>query len=183
MMIVANVADFSTTLTGVMHSIDACISALIAPGQSEGLGTKKTAVSLGMGPSPAAMNVGHKIYFNGQAILEVRDTEHGRGVFTLVDFPRRRMDVILAKGQVLLSSECQPVNEMRYTWSRHPDAQFVFSQFVEERANIARLINSSRNYGVANCKITWIANGMVPMVTTTRSIPANTQLLIDYEMI
>lgn len=179
-MDISRIADFSTTLIGAMQRISTGVGALTASDQPSGLGTKRTAAELGMLPSPRVMLAGYTIYLNGLAILEVRDTEHGRGVFTLVPF-RRHMDVMLARGQVLLSSESQTDDEMRYTWSRHPAAPFVFSQFVEARANIVRLINSSQAYGVANCRITWVADGMVPMVTMTRNVDADVQLLIDYQ--
>lgn len=183
MMYAGNIVGLGTMTVRLLRCLRRKIDAMRAPHLPQGVGTTRAAVEMGSLPTPPVMHPGYQIMHLGVAILEVRDTKYGRGVFALVDLDAH-VDIIMARGQLLLSHEEQTLEEMRYTWtSDDSEAVFVFSQFVEAEANIVRLINSSHGcYGRTNCKVRWVAGGMIPMVSTTHKIRAGKQLLISYNV-
>lgn len=165
-------------------SVASRISALSHASRPDGPGTSRRALLMGQKDPGALMPNGYTVGYDGEDLLMVWGTKHGRGLFTLV--PIRANQIIIAGRGVLLSSYVeQTVEEQRYTWQPSPSGAFVFSQFVEEDANIMRFVNSSRGYGDApNATLDWHVNMKMPFLRATRDIlPAangRKEILIDY---
>lgn len=164
--------------TNVRSSISSCISRACSKGAEDGPGSMKRALLVGMVAPQHMMNEGFTVWYGSRKIVSVGLSEqHGRCLVAETLF--KTGDYIMAgRGHMHQVGVDHTEDEDRYTWSSTGD--YILSQYIELDANPMRFVNSSKDYGVANAKIVWVAGMRVPVLMAITIIAPAEEILVDY---